>query len=241
MITTVFDRVNGVSAIGIVDKQRSGFVKHRLVHDLSRPDGASTNEHAQFDSRRFPTVRTAMKLIRPGMFLAKIDISEYYRNFPMAHRHWADLAFKWKVYGEDVARVLVETRMPFGLSSAPSIADRLTQAVVRLMRSKGYTVVGYLDDFLVVGVTEERCREAYEFLLFLLRDLGFPVNEDKCEPPTQELVFLGIQLSTVGQCTASVDEARVRHVVEMITGVLSDVRVKASRLQSLLGLLTFVS
>jgi hypothetical protein len=159
----------------------------------------------------------------------------------MAHRHWADLAFKWKVYGEDVARVLVETRMPFGLSSAPSIADRLTQAVVRLMRSKGYTVVGYLDDFLVVGVTEERCREAYEFLLFLLRDLGFPVNEDKCEPPTQELVFLGIQLSTVGQCTASVDEARVRHVVEMITGVLSDVRVKASRLQSLLGLLTFVS
>ena len=46
VITTTFDRVNGVSAIGIVDKQRSGFVKHRLVHDLSRPDGASTNEHA---------------------------------------------------------------------------------------------------------------------------------------------------------------------------------------------------
>ena len=236
--------VTCVSAIGIVDKQRSGFVKHRIVHDLGRPDGMSTNEHARFEKRRFSTVRTAVTLLRPGYFMAKIDISEFYRNFPMAPRHWADLAFKWKVFGEEDARVFVETRMPFGLSPAPGMADRLTSAVVRHMKSKGFSVVGYLDDFLVIGNSEASCLEGYEYLLFFLRDLGFPVNEEKCVLPTRTLIFLGIELSTEGEgaeCTMSIDAERVRHVTDAISAVLREGRAPRATVESLAGLLQFVA
>ena len=88
VIVSDVSKISGTAAIGVVDKQRSGFVKHRIVLDLSRPEGISTNARSSFESRVFPSVRTAMDLIRPGGFMSKIDISEYYRNFPMAFHHW---------------------------------------------------------------------------------------------------------------------------------------------------------
>ena len=244
VIVTELSRVSGTAAIGIVDKQRSGFVKHRLIHDLSRPEGDSTNARASFESRVFPTVRSAMKLMRPNHFMAKVDISEYYRNFPMAFHHWSDLAFKWKIFGQDFESVLCETCMPFGMSPAPGIGDRFTCATVRYMKSKGFTVVGYLDDFILFGNTEAECLEAYEHLIWFLRDLGFPVNEEKCEPPTRNILFLGIELATNapgGVCTAGVDAGRVDHILQSIASILQTPSVSAKKVESVLGLLTFVS
>jgi hypothetical protein len=74
--------------------------------------------------------------------MAKIDFSEFYRNFPMAFHHWKDLGFKWQVFGEEEPAILCDTRMPFGLSTAPAPADRLTSAIVRHMKSEGFSVVG---------------------------------------------------------------------------------------------------
>jgi hypothetical protein len=49
-----------------------------------------------------------MDLIRPGGFVIKIDISGYYRNFPMVFHHWKDLAFRWKIFGDDFESILLE-------------------------------------------------------------------------------------------------------------------------------------
>ena len=38
-IVSDLSRVSGTAAIGVVDKQRSGFVKHGILLDLSRPGG----------------------------------------------------------------------------------------------------------------------------------------------------------------------------------------------------------
>ena len=113
VIRTSWDHVSGTAAIGIVDKQRSGFVKHRLIHDLSRPKDLSTNSRATVEKRTFASVRDAMDVIRPGTFMAKIDVSEFYRNCPMAFHHWPDLGFQWNVFGEDEPAVFCDTRMPF--------------------------------------------------------------------------------------------------------------------------------
>ena len=39
------DTVIGIAAVGIVDKEKSGMVKVRIVHDLSRPLGSSVNTY----------------------------------------------------------------------------------------------------------------------------------------------------------------------------------------------------
>jgi hypothetical protein len=52
------------------------------------------------------------------------------------------------------------------------------------------------NDFWVCTSTEELCRQAYECVHQLLTSLGFVVNQGKCVPPTQRLIFLGFELDS---------------------------------------------
>jgi hypothetical protein len=114
--------------------------------------------------------------------------------------------------------------------------------VVRHTRSQGHTVVGDLDDSLIIGKTYEDCLRNHEYLKWFLRDLGMPINEDKCELPARNIVFLGVELSTgFPFCTAGVDEARVDHVLESISALMQSSSVSAKNVETVLGLLTFVS
>ncbi len=53
--STVF----GPSAMGMVDKDHSNFVKVRIVHDLSRPEGESVNSAITIQQRSVITVHQA--------------------------------------------------------------------------------------------------------------------------------------------------------------------------------------
>ena len=81
--------VHGVSAIGVVDKEKSGMVKVRLIHDLSRPEGDSLNDHTEIFERRFASVNQAGSLLRPKAFMAKMDLSKAYGSVPVEPWHWS--------------------------------------------------------------------------------------------------------------------------------------------------------
>ena len=71
---------------------------------------------------------------------------------------------------------MYDTRLPFGASKSPGIFNRLTQSVRRMMERHGYTVICYLDDFLVVAQTQAQCLPAMHTLSRLLRRLGFAIS-----------------------------------------------------------------
>lgn len=134
--------VCGLAAIGVVDKQRSGFVKYRVVHDYSRPHGSSVNDQMRVDKRRFATFKQARDSLMPRAHFCKIDLANAYRSVPMAEEWWRRHAFQWQ------GQVYMDLRMPFGSRGAPAAFDRITQALVRLFKSWGFpSFVGYLDDF----------------------------------------------------------------------------------------------
>ena len=140
------DRVCGIAAIGVVDKQRSGFTKYRVVHDLSRPYEMSVNDHMAVDKRSFASFESACAYMTPRAYMCKVDLSNAYRSVPMAPKWWPRHVFQWK------GVVYQDLRMPFGNSGAPAAFDRITQAVVRLMKARGRTsFVGYLDDFWLLA------------------------------------------------------------------------------------------
>jgi hypothetical protein len=57
----------GTAAIGVVDKYHSNFAKVRVVHhDLSRPDGLSTNDGIGIPRSLLLTVGDAFALLQPG-------------------------------------------------------------------------------------------------------------------------------------------------------------------------------
>ena len=231
-------KVQGVSAVGIVEKERKGVVKFRPVWDYSRPEDVGVNSRIDLVKERFSSVKDAYSLLRPGLWMAKVDLTAAYRSVPVAARYWMAHVFEWD------GVVLADTRAPFGNSAMPGVFTRFTRAIVRWMQSQGASIVGYLDDFFLVGSFEE-VQEfmwlLHEFVVFL----GFEVNADKCEGPGQCLEFLGIELSTADEvCTASISGDRMLVVQAKVDeirrlGSLGGAQVPRTKLEGLLGLLAF--
>jgi hypothetical protein len=66
-----------VSALGIVPKADGS---HRLTHDLSRPIGCAVNDMASKVPFQYDTISDAINMIKPGWFLAKVDLKSAYRG-----------------------------------------------------------------------------------------------------------------------------------------------------------------
>eukprot|EP00111_Clytia_hemisphaerica_P011029 TCONS_00032323-protein len=125
-------------------------------------------------SSPFKILNDVTKLIGKDYFIAKVDLRRAYRSVPVHPANHDALGLKWKFTGDGHFTYFVDTRLPFGGSSAPGIFHRLTQSVRRMMSRRGFKdVVVYLDDFLVIGKTQEECEAAYMTLRSLSLELGF--------------------------------------------------------------------
>ena len=184
-----------VSALGAVPKPDSPDL--RLIHDCSMPLGHGVNSYVDIDKQKFQTLDDAMQMIKHGYYLAKVDLRHAYCSVPVHPANYPALGLKWRFSGHSHFTYFVDTRLPFGGRSAPGIFHRITQSVRRMMSRRGFTVVVYLDDFLVVAPTLAECKLAYDTLCTLLMDLGFELSSNKLVPPCQQLTFLGILIDTV--------------------------------------------
>ena len=185
-----------VSALGAIPKPDS--TELRLIHDCSRPHGQALNDYVSVNSFKFQSLDEAIGRLRPGYYMAKIDLRHAYRSVPIHPSNYTATGLKWWFHGDSSPTYFYDARLPFGAKSSPEIFHRLTQAVRRMMAHRGFhDIIVYLDDFLVIAPTKEECESAYQVLLQLLQDLGFTISLKKLVPPTQCLTFLGVQLDTV--------------------------------------------
>lgn len=182
-----------ISALGAIVKD-SG--KVRLIHDASQPQHTSLNSYATiYDKISLDTINHAEELIRPGYFLAKIDLKSAYRSVLIHPSQYKLTGLKWCF--DKSPTYMVDTRLPFGARLSVDIFYKLGCAVKYIMSSKGYhNVLVYLDDFLIIEPTKEKCIETLNILIKLVRKLGFSVAWDKVEGPTNRLTFLGVELDT---------------------------------------------
>ena len=96
----------------------------------------------------------------------------------------------------------IDTCLPFGLRSAPSIFNNFATAIHwTLENNDGDTLFHYLDDFLLVGPPEQPiCQEAMATMLQVCERMGVPVTTEKCEGPATCITFLGTALDS---CSSS--------------------------------------
>ena len=135
---------------------------------------------------------------------------------------------------------LYDKRLPFGARASPTVFHRLTQAICRMMARRGYTVLAYPDDFLVIEPTQIQCKAAFDTLLTLLESLGFTVNWTKVAYPAQCLIFLGVEIDTV-LCELRLSEDRVPELLSLLKGTSSKRKCTKLHLQRLLGKLNWAA
>jgi len=226
-----------VSALGAVPKSDSSEL--RLIHDCSMPKGLGVNSYIDIEKQSFSTIQSAVKLISKGCYMAKVDLRHAYRSVPVHPSNYTALGLKWKFDGDTHDTYFVDTRFPFGTRSSPGIFHRLTQSVKRMMIRRGFTgIVVYLDDFLVVGDTKESCQKAYDTLCLLLLDLGFTLSASKLVPPSQCLVFLGVELDSLA-LSLSLPASKLNDLKSVLASFHGKPRATKHQLQRLAGKLNW--
>ena len=100
-----------------------------------------------------------MDLIKPGYFLAKLDLASAYRSVKVNPSNYVVTCLKWTFSGDDVPTYMVATRLPFGAKRSCEIFNDLGQAVRGMMRDRGYpSIVNYLDDYIIIGDSYSACQ-----------------------------------------------------------------------------------
>ena len=186
-----------VSSLGAIVKESE---KVCLIHDCSRLAGLSVNCYARTSHFKYTTLDTAVNLIPKFGYMAKIDLSSAYRSVPIHPTCFKFTGLSWNFGSSSSRTFLVDTRLPFGASTEASIFQRISDSITRYMSRLGYTVVSYLDDFLIIEATQDKCQIAFELLLNTVQQLGFSVNWQKVEKPSQKMTFLGVDINSVKEC-----------------------------------------
>ena len=232
------DRPTIISALGAIPKPDSQEV--RLIHDCSMPKGQALNEYLDIEHFKYQTLDDALKMIKPGYYLSKVDLRHAYRSVPIHPSNYEATGLKWQFKGNKLKySFLVDSRLPFGAGKSPEIFHRLTQAVRRIMAKRGFdTIIVYLDDFLIVGETKEACQLAFDTLITLLQHLGFEISWRKVIRPTQKLVFLGIEIDTFA-CTIALPQDKLLLLKEFLIDFSSKCRASKRQLQKLAGKLNW--
>ena len=115
-----------VSPFGVIPKGHTG--KWRLIVDLSSPAGSSVNDAIDPSSCSLTYISVDMVAkevaqLGRGANLAKVDIKSAYRIVPVNPEDRMLLGMQWK------GKTFLDTRLPFGLRSAPIIFMALADAL----------------------------------------------------------------------------------------------------------------
>ena len=203
-----------ISALGAIPKRNSD--KVRLIHDASRPQGSALNDFAPHERFSYQSIQDAVDLTKPGYYYAKVDLANAYRSVRIHPSNYSATGLKWTFAGESKPRWMIDRSLPFGARASPFHFNKLSQAVRDMMQRRGFQVVAYLDDFLIVAPTYATCLAGLNTLISLLRKLGFHINYSKVEGPLQRIVFLGLVLDSVNR-TLEIPQPKLQEMYQELT------------------------
>ena len=226
------------SGLGAVPKKNG---KWRVILHLSAPEGLSINDFISKDefSMHYSTLDDAVALLsrfKKGSMMAKVDLKSAFRMVPIQAVDWELLGMYWR------GQYYVDTCLPFGLRSAPSLFDNYASALHWILENNyGATLLHYLDDFLLVGPPgQPTCQESMTTMMQLCERLGVPVATEKCEGPATCITFLGIVLDSSLQQLRLPPE-KLQEISSLTRSWLGLHKVTKRELLSLIGKLSFAA
>lgn len=155
-----------------------------------------------FHHFKMDSIHTCSQLMRPGCYMASIDLRDAYYSVPIDKVHQKYLKFLWQ------GTLYPLTCSAQGLSSAPRLFTRLMKPVFSYLRELGHISSGYLDDSFLLGYSSDECQDNIDDTLSLYQELGFLPHEVKSVTiPTQVLHHLGFILNS-RDMTVSISEEK---------------------------------
>lgn len=173
-----------ISPIFLVPKKTPG--EYRMILNLKK-----LNESIPYHHFKMDTFESVLKLIKPGCYMALIDLRHAYYSVFIAEEDQVKLRFQ----KSDV--IYQYQCLPNGISFAPRIFTKIMKPVYVSLRLRGYTNSGYIDDSLLAESTFDECKENVQETVSLMTDVGFMIHKEKSVLiPTRQITFLGNQIDS---------------------------------------------
>ena len=170
--------------------------------------------------------------------MAKIDLKSAHRYVVLSPSKYKMTGLKHKFSGDSDYTYMFDSRLPFGASESVECFHRISRGIVRVARRRAKRwnchIIGYLDNFLVIGASRRNCQAVVDILLQLLSELGFTVNWPKFCPPSQSVIVLGIKINSVTG-TIRIPEAKMAVLTDCLDQFCLKKKATKRELQVLLG------
>ena len=203
-------------AAPIVPVLKSDQTSIRICGDFKQ----TVNPVSKLDRYPIPKIEDLFSTLAGGKIFSKIDLSQAYQQLPL------DEESKQYVVINTHKGLFRYTRLPFGISSAPGIFQRVIESVLQGIPR----VVAYLDDILVSGATQDKHLSTLEAVFDRLEEAGLRVQEDKCQFMVPSITYLGYQIDAEG----------LHPLEDKVQAVVSAPSPKnVQELKAYLGLLTY--
>ena len=228
----------------MMTREKTNSPQRRIIVDMSHPKGRSVNSgiprreylgHPHtYTLPAVSDIGDRLCQLGSGAYLWSIDVSRAYRQLrtdPLSAALFG-ITHNGGFY--------VDTALPFGCRSSGAACVRVTQAICDFMRTEGFHVTVYVDDFIGVESTYERALEAYTRIIDLCKELGFHLATQKCISPTLEIIWLGFLISSP-EMIISIPNKKLTDLLEECDRWLKKPSVSRRSLQSLTGKLVHIS
>ena len=146
------------------------------------------NPVSKLDKYPIPKVEDLFVQLTGGCAFTKIDLSQAYLQLPL------DTDSKQFVVINTHKGLFRYTRLPFGISAAPGIFQRVMDNILQGIPG----VVVYLDDILVTAPTVEEHLKSLETVLGRLLKAGLHIKRNKCTFMSPSVTYLGHQIDAEG-------------------------------------------
>jgi hypothetical protein len=163
-----------------------------------------------------------------------LDISSCFLSFPV---HPDDLEFYIVQAAGDFYQFIC---LAFGHKSAPYIVTLLLNVVSSTLSDAGIEHSRYLDDFWIVGSSQNRAAACKYKAAKILCDAGLALALEKEEGPSQCLEYLGIIIDAITR-TVRISAARLLELTTLLSDFQQRVWSSRTSLESLLGKLSFAA
>jgi len=245
-----------VPAADVAHSLELGHVHPWTVVQQSADKWRSCQDYSSVLNRRvatspftLPSVWDVRKVVKPTSFFGKYDLRDGFWSVPVAAASRHHLMVRHPATGQ----LLRCTSLPFGYALSPLHFCDVTESVASVLRQRcvglGVHVFVFVDDFLIVGDTQEATAEGMRRFEELLAELRLPWAPHKLRGPARVIEFLGFLLvnSPDQQCVA-LTASRQRRMIDLIDSWLArrpgegaTASAEPLELAQLLGHLVFIS
>ena len=225
-----------VSALGATPKSDGAI---RLIHDASQLSGSAVNDYSSAMPKQcFQSLQDVINLVTPNCFFTKFDPKAAYRSVGIHPSNYSYMGLIWLFEGDTQPTYLIDNHLCFGAKNSPGIFHRLTQAVRRMMKKRGWNIVCFLDDILLIADDYAQWYQGYTELILLVRALGFAIAWSKTSDPCQVVTYLGLCFDSTSM-TVSLPADKVAKFAAVLHEFCSRTHASKRQLQRLAGKLAY--